>query len=73
MQQMRCGLLLIFCCMSIAIPAHASTNEALLELLNALHENGTINAETYEMVKQMTQRQTGASWCFRFMPCHWFL
>jgi phosphate-selective porin OprO and OprP len=35
--------------------ANANT-EALLELLKALHENGTINTETYELVKQVAEQ-----------------
>lgn len=49
-------LLTLVCWLGMTIPAWANNNEALLELLKALHENGTINAETYQLVKQVAEQ-----------------
>ena len=40
----------------LTTPVHAN-NEALMTLLQALHDNGTINTETYELVKQVAQQE----------------
>ncbi len=43
-------------------PVYAG-NDALMTLLQALHDNGTINTETYELVKQVAQQeQTNSRW-----------
>ncbi|MCH7696565.1 MAG: porin [Proteobacteria bacterium] len=47
---LQSGLLLVLC--SFTVFAHAG-NEALMALLKALHENGTIDANTYELVKRV--------------------
>lgn len=39
----------------LSTPAHAG-NQALFELLKALHENGTIDAQTYELVSQVAEQ-----------------
>ncbi len=41
-------------------PAFA-VNEALMELLKALKENGTIDAKTYQLVKSVAEQESGSS------------
>ncbi|MCS3904635.1 phosphate-selective porin OprO/OprP [Methylohalomonas lacus] len=43
-------------CLIISMPLQADGNEALYELLNALHENGTIDEETYRAIRQVAER-----------------
>jgi len=43
----------------LSTPAHAG-NQALFELLKALHENGTIDAQTYELVSQVAEQDDKA-------------
>ncbi len=40
-----------------AFALSAAENSALLELLKALHENGTINADTYRLVTQIAEQE----------------
>ena len=40
----------------MTLPAYAA-NEALMELLKALHENGTIDASTYDLVKRVAESE----------------
>ena len=40
----------------IALPSYAA-NEALMELLKALHENGTIDTPTYELVRRVAESE----------------
>lgn len=40
--------------------AHAAGNQALLELLKALHENGTIDRQTYDLVIQAAEQEAPA-------------
>ena len=58
MKYIKSILLLVMCSMCIAVPVRADNNDALLELLKVLHENGTINTETYELVKQVSQQNS---------------
>ena len=57
MKYIKYALLLVLCSVSTTAPVRADNNDALLELLRALHENGTINTETYELVKQVAQQE----------------
>lgn len=50
------GLLAAVLSLMPVIPAQAGDNEALLELLEALHENGTIDGPTYEAIKRVAER-----------------
>ena len=49
--------LLVVLCLCIVVPVQAE-NQALLELLKALQENGTINEQTYELVKNVAQSES---------------
>lgn len=40
----------------LSMPVQADNNEALFELLEALHENGTIDAKTYAAIKATARR-----------------
>jgi phosphate-selective porin OprO/OprP len=55
-QCVRKGLIFMITWFLSVSPVHAN-NDALLTLLQALHENGTINTETYELVKQVAQQE----------------
>jgi phosphate-selective porin OprO/OprP len=49
--------LLALLCLSVVVPVQAE-NQALMELLRALQENGTIDEQTYELVKNVAQSET---------------
>jgi len=49
--------LLVVLCLCIVVPVQAE-NQALLELLKALQENGTIDEQTYELVKNVAQSES---------------
>lgn len=51
-------LVAIPCLLLFTCAAHAADNNALMELLKALYENGTINKETYELVVQVAEQET---------------
>jgi len=40
-------------------PGAAAASEALMELLRALHENGTIDAQTYQQVRTVAEQENG--------------
>jgi len=50
------GLIIAVLWVLLISPVYANS-DALLTLLDALHENGTINTETYELVKQVAQQE----------------
>lgn len=43
-------------CLVTSLPLQADDNEALYELLKALHENGTIDEGTYQTIRQVAER-----------------
>ncbi len=49
--------LLASLCLCVAAPVQAE-NQALMELLKALQENGTIDRQTYEPVKNVAQSES---------------
>ena len=57
MNKLRCGGLLL---LGLAAPVWAES-EALMTLLRALHENGTIDTATYERVQQAAQADAQAA------------
>jgi len=38
--------------------AHADTNQALMALFKALHENGTIDKDVYQLIVQVANQET---------------
>ena len=49
--------LVAFLCLCTVAPVQAE-NQALMELLKALQENGTIDKQTYELVKNVAQSES---------------